>query len=139
VIENTVYVSNDHQYIATTHKSTAINIENQLQRSCSGERRAKDAKRSIGSGTADRLYMTTSRNIAALGSIMDVLYAKLLVVVGIAVPVTISLNRRVPVAPDQITSDIGEPYIRLHLRSASCIVPVYRLSIRWRGNKLKAI
>jgi len=130
---------------------TIINTLRQLTRvpryisriNCKGAAAGKEGlrttKRSIGSGTADRLYMTISRNIAALGSIMDVLYAKLLVVVGIAVPVTISLNRRVPVAPDQITSDIGEPYIRLHLRSASCIVPVYRLSIRWRGNKLKTI
>lgn len=55
--------------------------------------------------------MTTRRNIAALGSIMDVLYVKLLVVVGIAVPVTTSLNRRVPVAPDQVTGDIVGSYV----------------------------
>ncbi|KMQ89851.1 hypothetical protein RF55_10461, partial [Lasius niger] len=40
---------------------------------------------------------------------MDVLYAKLLVVVGIAVPVATNLNHRVPVAPDQITGNIVEP------------------------------
>lgn len=52
---------------------------------------------------------------------MNVLYAKVLVVVGIAVPVTTSLNRRVPVAPDQIIGDIvGRICIRL-----SCIIPVY--------------
>lgn len=42
---------------------------------------------------------------------MVALYAKLLVVVGIAAPVTTSLNRRVPVALDQVTGDIVGPYM----------------------------
>lgn len=73
--------------------------------------------------------MTTSGNIAALGqSWSDMLCARLLVVVGIAVPVTTSLNRRVPVAPNQITDDIDGPCV--HLPFARLIVSVYLPYIR---------
>lgn len=83
--------------------------------------------------------MTTRRNIAALGSIMNVLYAELLVVVGIAVPVTTSLNRKVPVAPDQVTDDIVRSYV--YPPFTPCLVSfLYALSIyRKLGDKLKSI
>lgn len=51
-----------------------------------------------------------------------------LVVFGIAVPVTTSLNRRVPVAPNQITDDIDRPdaYIsRLHISLSLYTFPIF--------------
>jgi len=55
-----------------------------------------------------------------LGSIMNVLYAKVLAVVEIAVPVTTSLNRRVPVTPDQIIGSIVGPRVHSPVLYYSC-------------------